>query len=197
MKVDTIVPHKPFRFSGVQLAQLRAVLEESPGAGRFIGDIQRIVSDHLETKRASNIFRPIESIRAHARAIQKGAGAMARQLSQLQAAEKELLGQLMWVTDRNYYPAAFSVEYLAESLRVLGAASAKMAHRDKGGTLRLQLGVLIRDVNSAYTTRFNRRPKITAARANDFTAAFKICLKAAGEPLPTSLLSLIREALGL
>ena len=195
MKDETTIPHKAFRFSDVQLTQLRAVLEDSPGAGRFIGDVQRIVNDHLETKRESNTFRPIETIRIDARAIQKGARALVMRIAALKAEEKELLGQLMWVADKNYYPAAFSVENLAEGLRVLENAATKMARRDKGGRSRIQLDVLIRDINSAYVSRFNRHPKITAAKTNAFTATLKVGLKAAGERPPTNLLSSIKQAL--
>jgi hypothetical protein len=187
---------KSFRFSDDQQARLRETLKDAPRAGRFITRAQQIIDQWQESKTDVGSIRTVEKLRANARDLQKAAKAMAAQIGALTVSEKEILGQLMWVIDKkNYYPGAFTVDQVLETVGAVETAASKLVAGGKGGRARLRLDGFIRDIHSAYITRLNRRPETIRAKANDFTAALKVCLEAAGEPIPKALLQVTRDAL--
>jgi hypothetical protein len=190
------IPRKSLRFSAVQLARLRDILKDTPRAGRFITRAQQIIDQWQESKTDVGSIRTVEKLRANAKEVQKAARAMSAQIGALTLSEKELLGQLMWVIDKkSYYPGAFSVDQVLETVRAVEAAASKLVAGGKGGRARLRLDGFIRDIHSAYITRLNRRPEVTKAKSNDFTAALRVCLEAAGEPIPKMLLRVTGDAL--
>lgn len=196
MKGVTSTIRKSFRFSDVQLARLRDILEDTPRAGRFITRAREIIDQWQESKTDGGSLRTVEKLRANAKELQKSARAMSAQIGALTGSEKELLGQLMWVIDKkSYYPGAFTVDQVSETVRAVDAAASKLVAGGKGGRARLRLDGFIRDIHSAYVTRLKRRPEITKARSNDFTAALKVCVEAAGEPIPKMLRHVMRDAL--
>jgi hypothetical protein len=190
------ITRKSFHFSDVQLARLRDILKDAPRAGRFITRGQQIIDQWQESKTDARSLRTVEKLRANVKELQKAAKAMSVQIGALTVTEKELLGQLMWVIDKkSYYPGAFSVDQVLETVRAVEAAANKLVAGGKGGRARLRLDGFIRDIHSAYITCLNRRPEITKAKSNDFTAALKVCLEASGEPIPKTLLQVTRDAL--
>lgn len=196
MKGAISISRKSFRFSEVQQARLRDILKGTPRAGRFISRAQQIIDQWQESKTDVGSLRTVEKLRANAKELQKAAKAMSAQIGALTVSEKELLGQLMWVIDKkSYYPGAFTVDQVSETVRAVEAAASKLVAGGKGGRGRLRLDGFIRDIHSAYITRLNRRPEITKAKSNDFTAALKVCVEAAGEPVPKTLLQVTRDAL--
>ncbi len=196
MKGAISIARKSFRFSDDQLARLRDILKDTPRAGRFITRAQQIVDQWQESKTDVGSIRTIEKLRANARELQKAAKAMSGHIGALTVSEKELLGQLMWVIDKKtYYPGAFTVDQVLETVRAVDAAASKLVAGGKGGRAGLRIDGFIRDIHSAYITRLNRRPEITKAKSSDFTAALKVCLEAAGEPNPKALLQVTRDAL--
>jgi hypothetical protein len=190
------ITRKAFRFSQVQVARLRDILKDTPRTGTFITRAQQIIDQWQESKTEVGAIRTVEKLRANARELQKTAKVMSAQIAALTDSEKELLGQLMWVIDKkSYYPGAFSVDQVLETVRVVEAAASKLVAGGKGGRARLRLDGLIRDIHSAYITCLNRRPEITKGKSNDFTAALKVCLEAGGEPIAKTLLQVTRDAL--
>ena len=190
------ISRKSFRFTDVQLTRLRDILKDTPRAGRFITRAQEIIDHRHESQTDVGSIRTVEKLRANARELQKAAKAMTAQIGALTSSEKELLGQLMWVTDKKtYYPAAFTVDQVLQTVRTLEMAAGKLVAGGKGGRAGLRRDGLIRDIHSAYVTYLNRRPEISKAKSNDFTAALKVCLDAAGVPIPKTLLPVIKSAL--
>ena len=196
MSRQTPVVRKSFRLSAAHRARLTEILKDTPRAGRFIARLQQIIDQAQEPQRDGRLIPTLETLRANARGIQKAAKAMSAQIGTLTAAEKELLGQLMWVIDKkSYYPAAFTVDQALATVRAVEAAAGRLVAGVKGGRAGLRLDGFIRDVHSAYITSINRRPEISSARSNEFMAALKVCLDAAGEPIPKTLVQLTRDAL--
>jgi hypothetical protein len=190
------IRRKSFRFSKVQLARLKEVLPDTPRALRFIARVQQIVDQWQESKADASSMGTVEKLRANARTVQKAAKAMSAQIGALTISEKELLGQLMWVIDKkSYYPAAFTVDQALATVRVVESAAGKLAAGGKGGRARLRLDGFIRDIHAAYITCLNRRPEISRGKSNDFTAALKVCMAAAGEAIPKAVFQVTRDAL--
>jgi hypothetical protein len=190
------ISRKSLRFSDVQLARLRDILKDTPRAGRFITRAQQLIDRWQESKSDAGAIRTVEKLRANAKVLHKAAKAMSAQIKALTLSEKELLGQLMWVIDKkSYYPGAFTVDQVVDTVRVVEVAASKLIAGGKGGRARLRRDGFIRDIHSAYITRLNRRPEISNAKSNDFTAALKVCLEAAGEPVPKTLVQEMRNAL--
>jgi hypothetical protein len=196
VKRATTVVRKSLRLTAKHRERLTQILKESPRAGRFIRRVQEIIEHGQAPQGDGRLIPTLETLRANARGIQHAAKAMAAQISALTVPEKELLGQLMWVIDKkSYYPAAFTVDQALDTVRAVEAAANRLVTRVKGGRAGLRLDGFIRDVHSAYITTINRRPEISNARANDFMAALKVCLDAAGEPVPKAFVQLTRDAL--
>jgi hypothetical protein len=193
---ETVVVRKSFRFSAVHVARLTEILKETPRAGRFIKRAQQVIDHRQGPQRDNRVIPTLGKLRANAREVQKAAKSMSAQIAALTVGEKELLGQLMWVIDKkSYYPAAFTIDQVLATVRAVESAASRLVARGRGGRAGLRLDGFIRDVHSAYITSINRRPDITRAKSSDFMAALKVCLEAAGEPIPKALLQLTREAL--
>lgn len=192
------VGEKPFRFSQAQQAKLAERFRDKTNGSRFVSDLQRLVGEHLRRREDRSAVPAMPVIRANAGAIQKAARQLVRCVAELEDGEQELLGQMMWIIDKQrYFPRGFSVEQLAQSVRVLERAARALTHSgSRGGRPRLQLDGLIRDVHAAFVVRFNGSPELSMSKDNDFTFALKICLQEAGER-PEALLQTTRGALHL
>lgn len=180
MKTKNAASVKSFRFAEDLQEKLSARFARNAKGSRFIGDLQRVVDEHLRTRmRVGQAAVPsMPVIRANASAIQRDARELAKRIALLTPREKDMLGQLMWTVDKqHYYPRGFSVERLQGSIQVLEQAARRINRgAGAGGLPRLQLDSLIRDVHAAYAVRFNQQPQITMARDNDFMFALKVCL---------------------
>jgi hypothetical protein len=190
------ITRKAFRFSDVHLARLSEILSDTPRAGRFITSARQIIDKSLESQSNGGSIPTVEKLRANAKELQKATRTVSAKIGALTVGEKELLGQLMWVIDnKSYYPAAFTVDHVLETVRALGTAASKLVDSGKGGRTRLRLDGFIRDIHSAYITSLNRRPETTKTKSNNFMSVLKVCLEASGEAIPRALLQLTREAL--
>jgi hypothetical protein len=177
-----------FRFADRHRENLMERFGKNAKGPLFIGDLQKVVGLYVSNRNSrKSVGAGVAAMRSNASAILKAAKQLKKSMALLDEGEKGLLGQLMWTVDKQKYaPAAFSVNQVAQEAWVLEQAAGKLMQSGRGGRSSLQLETLIRDVYAAYVVRFNKKPKLSAAKDNDFAFALKVCLSAIGESTRTS-----------